>query len=293
MVLLTPLLVTLSLSGLEPLQDTGRQTTTLTFSKEAPASTENADTEKLKFTKEWPTGLQGPHTALALRKPAEAKRGLDFIYEEMTKHNSDSQEWKGLWDEYRIYSCLLADYEGRFSERDKWLSSFPLEETDQRQYPSILAPLALGKKITSKGYKLTSRELEEFASIKINGSKAIDFFGDRGVQSVKDAKIWAEVVAINRFYGSMRGQAEIHCERLWELDKRQSLSALFLCRSLIGRDKPEEALELAVASLPYAPKGRIFDLISGDKLFAESRVYQKKHGIGYYKDKKGGAHKSL
>ncbi len=238
---------------------------------------EQIEAERLKFTREWPKDILYPSYAISFHKPAVAKGGLDFMYEEMARHESDSREWKALWFEYRIFSCLLADYEGRFAERDKWLGEFtPGETGESGWHHTFLAPLALGKKITSKGYKLSSNEIEDLAKLMINGTRLIDYFGDRGVRKVRHPKVWAEAAAVQHYFGSMRGLAEVHAERLWKLDKKQSLSALYLCRPLISQGKPEEALKMAKASLAYAPKGMIWDLIWDDKRFAETRIAQKK-----------------
>ncbi len=273
---LIAILLGLNLAGLEPPRQPEPQIIRLKQTGREELTPEQIEAERLKFTREWPKGLLLPHHEICFHRPAEAKRGLDFMYEEMARHDSGSREWKALWFEFRIYSCLLADYEGRFAERDKWLGEFTPEEIKETEYPTILAPLALGKKITSKGYKLSSKEIEDLAKLMINGTRLIDYFGDRGVQNVRDPKVWAEAAAVQRYFGSMQALAEIHAERLWKLDKKQSLSALNLCDLLIFQGKPEEALEMAEASLAYAPKGLIWDLIWDDKRFAETRIFQKK-----------------
>lgn len=234
------------------------------------------DSEKLKFTRPWPDGLLSVHHAISMHRPAEAKRGLDWIYQELARQDTDSKEWKALWFEYRIYSCLFADYEGRITERDKWLDEFPLSELDVRPFPDILAPLALGRKITSRGYKLSNKEIEEFSRVKVNRNTIAEFFGTRRVQEIRDPRVWAEIAAVVRYKGSTRGLAEIHAQRLWELDKRQSLSALVLSDRLRALGKPEDSLAMVNASLPYAPKGLVTDWLISAKKMAEAKINQKK-----------------
>lgn len=274
--IVTSLVISICLASTQTGQASDPQIVKLKRSSGHVMSPQDIEAEKLKFTRPWPKDLLPVLNAISMRRPTEAISGLDWLYQELARHDTDSKEWQALWFEYRIYTCLLADYEGRIAERDKWLDEFPLNELDVRPFPDILTPLALARKITVKGYKMTSQEVAEFAKIKINENTVSELFGERKAQEIKDPRIWAEILAITRYKSSMRGLAEVHAERLWNLDKKQSLSALVLCRRLISEDKPEESLAMVNASMPYAPKGLVTDWLMSAKKMAEARINQKK-----------------
>lgn len=244
---------------------------------------EEREAARLKFKNPWPEGLLNVYHAIALRRPSDAKSALEWTYQELALHETDSREWKHLWFEYRVGSCLLADYEGRISERNRWLEEFTADEP--LGLPSVLAPLALEKKITQKSYKLSDAEIAEFASIQIDSGPSSQYFMGRNPKEIRDPRVWAAVAAIRRYKNSMRGLADVHAMRLWKLDKKQSLTAYIVGRLLMYSSEPGKAVEMVEQSLPYAPEGRVRELLVSIGKNAESRLHQQRKKAGQVQPK--------